>query len=57
MKIFATVRTRNEKEHIEKFCESYSQFVDTILVADGGSTDDTVLIASKYPKVKIKDSE
>ena len=54
MRIISTVRTLNEKEHIEKFCEAYSQFVDVILVADGGSDDNTVELASKYPKVKVR---
>lgn len=53
MKIIATVRTYNEAEHIDDFCKSYSQFADQILVADGGSTDNTVLMASQYPKVKV----
>lgn len=53
MKIIATVRTFDEAEHIEKFCKSYSQFADSILVADGGSTDNTVLLASQFPKVDI----
>jgi glycosyltransferase involved in cell wall biosynthesis len=55
MKFIATVRTYNEAEHIEKFCQSYSQFVDEVLVADGGSDDRTKELASKYPKVKIRD--
>ncbi len=54
MKIIATVRTLNEKANIEKFCESYSQFADVLLIADGGSTDNTVLLARKFPKVKVK---
>lgn len=54
MKIIATCRTFNEEKHIKQFCEAY-QFADKILIADGGSTDDTVLIASKYyPKVLVE---
>jgi len=53
MKICATVRTYNESSHIEKYCEAY-QFADEILIADGGSTDNTVELASKYPKVQIR---
>lgn len=53
MKIAVTARTYNEEHRIEKFCEAYSEFADWILVADGGSTDNTVLLASKYPKVVV----
>jgi glycosyltransferase involved in cell wall biosynthesis len=53
MKIVATVRTLNEESNIRKFCESYSQFADSILIADGGSTDNTVLLASEYSKVDV----
>ena len=42
MKIVATCRTLNEEANIERFCESYSQFADQIIVADGGSTDRAV---------------
>lgn len=55
MKIIATVRTLNEEKNIEKFCKSYSEFADLILVADGGSTDNTKSIASQFPKVKVRD--
>jgi glycosyltransferase involved in cell wall biosynthesis len=55
MRFISTVRTYNEAEHIEKFCQSYSEFADVILVADGGSEDNTKELASKYPKVKIRD--
>lgn len=52
MKIIATCRAYNEERHIEKFCRAY-QFADEILVADGGSTDHTVIIAEDIPKTKI----
>jgi len=54
MKIVATVRTLNESKHIEQYCEAY-QFADEILIADGGSTDNTIELALKYPKVQIRD--
>lgn len=54
MKIIAAVRTRNEERNIEKFCLSY-QWTDKILVADGGSTDKTVDIASNIPKAEVRD--
>ena len=53
MKICATVRTFNESRHIERYCQAY-QFADEILIADGGSTDNTIELASKYPKVQIR---
>jgi glycosyltransferase involved in cell wall biosynthesis len=48
MKIIVTVRTLNESKNIERFCESYA-WADQILIADGGSSDDTLLKASKFP--------
>ena len=53
MKIIVIVRSRNEEANIERFCLSY-QWADQILIADGGSIDDTVVLAKAIPKVKIK---
>lgn len=53
MKIIATVRTRNEESNIERFCMSY-QWADSILVADGGSDDRTVEIASRMPNTQVR---
>jgi len=50
--IIVTVRTRDEAHRIGQFCEAYKD-ADKILVADGGSEDDTVSIASSYPNVEI----
>lgn len=55
MKVIATCRSYNEIANIDAFCQSYSEFADEILIADGLSTDDTVAHALKYPKVKVKD--
>jgi hypothetical protein len=54
MKIVSSCRTLNEERHIEQWCKSYSEFADVLLIADGGSTDNTIELASKYPKVQIR---
>ena len=53
MKIITIVRTRNEHRNIERFCRSYS-WADQIFVADGGSDDDTISLASKFPNVIVR---
>lgn len=52
MKIIATVRTLNEELNISRFCESY-WWADEIIIADGGSSDDTLRIARQYKNVLI----
>jgi glycosyltransferase involved in cell wall biosynthesis len=51
-KIIVTVRTLNEQLNIERFCQSYT-WVDEIIVADGGSTDDTLSIVRKFDNTKL----
>jgi len=53
MKIIATCRTRNDEKIIGRYCEAYQNIADTILIADGGSTDRTVEVAQSYPKVEV----
>ena len=53
MKIYVVVRTRNEKDRIAQFCEAYEN-ADKILVADGGSEDNTIEIAQRYPNVEVR---
>ncbi len=54
MKISVLVRTRDEERNIQKFCQSYD-WADHILVADGGSIDQTRELAMKFPNVKVRD--
>lgn len=53
VKIVAAVRTLNERRNIAAFCRSYYQWVDEIIVADGGSEDDTVAIAKRFPNTRV----
>lgn len=52
MKIVVAVRTMNEAHNVERFVRGYD-FADLIVVSDGGSTDDTVSMLEKYPKVEV----
>lgn len=47
------VRTRDEQHRIRQFCTSYKD-ADKILVADGGSLDNTIEIARTFPNVEIR---
>lgn len=48
------MRTRNESKNIEKMCYLY-RWVDNILIADGGSSDDTTSRAYRFPNVKVRE--
>jgi len=52
-KIIVIVRTRDEAHRIGQFCASYRD-ADMILVADGGSLDNTIEIAQTFPNVIIR---
>jgi glycosyltransferase involved in cell wall biosynthesis len=54
MKITVCIRARNEEKIIARCMKAYS-WADTILVADGGSTDNTKGIAAMFPNVEIRD--
>lgn len=56
MKIIAATKTLNEERNIANFCRGYD-WADVILVADGGSIDQTAKIASHFPNVHIRDFE
>ena len=53
VKIVTLVRTRNETKNIDRFCQGYN-WTDAILVADGGSTDDTVEKARAHSNVQVR---
>ncbi len=54
MKIVVIARTKNEERNIRRFIESYTGWVDEILIADGGSTDQTLDIIDEYSGVHVK---
>ncbi len=53
MKVISTCRSRNDENIIGRFCKAYQEIADVILIADGGSEDDTVKVAESFPKVKV----
>jgi len=54
MSVIVTARVRDEAHNVDRFCSAYS-WADRILLADGGSVDDTKELASRYPNVEIRD--
>ena len=54
MQISAVIITFNEEENIASCIESIEDVCDEIIVVDSLSTDKTIEIAKRYPKVKIK---
>jgi len=52
-KIVVIVRTLNERKHIERFCKGYA-WADKILIADGGSEDNTIALGLQFPNVEIR---
>lgn len=54
MKIILTLKSRNEESNVANAIESYVDWVDEILLADGGSTDRTIQIAERYRKVSVR---
>lgn len=54
MKIVTVTKTLNEERNIAHFCAAY-EWADMILIADGGSEDDTLEIAGHFPNVHTRD--
>ncbi len=52
MKIITAVRCYNNVKFVERFLRGYD-FSDVIVVSDGGSTDGSVELLEKSPKVKL----
>ena len=51
MKIIVLVRTLNEEKNIVPYCTHYA-WADKIMIADGGSTDQTIPLAAAFPKTE-----
>ena len=47
------VPCKNERSNIAQCIESFRAIADEILIADSGSTDDTLEIATRYDKVRV----
>ena len=51
--ISIAIATFNEESNIKRCLDAVTGWVDEIVIADEESTDNTVIIANRYPKVKI----
>ena len=52
MNVVVICRTRDETRNIARFCRAYA-WADSILIADGGSTDTTLDIARQFKNVQV----
>lgn len=55
--ISVTLATYNEEKNIRKFLSSVHNWADEIIMVDGHSQDKTVLLAKKFKKVKIIETD
>lgn len=53
MRIYIIARALNEERHITRFLRGY-EWADKIMISDGGSSDNTVRIARRHPKVEVR---
>lgn len=53
MQVTVIARTLNESDYVDRFCYGY-RWADKILLADGGSGDDTVQRAARYSNVEVR---
>jgi glycosyltransferase involved in cell wall biosynthesis len=56
-KIVVMTPVKNEAWILDRFLAVTSQFADLILIADQGSTDESLAIYKNYPKVKVLQNE
>jgi len=56
MRIVTITKSLNEAHNIASFCTGYA-WTDLILIADGGSTDETKEIAQCFTNVRVRDFE
>jgi hypothetical protein len=56
MKIITVNKTLNEAANIERYCR-WNDWADLILIADGGSIDETVALAGKFANVRVRPFE
>jgi GT2 family glycosyltransferase len=51
--IVVTARMRDEEDNVRRFCQEYGKIADMIVLADGGSLDNSVEVASHLNRVKV----